>query len=105
MIKIWHSTIVIKGVECMHKFLPVGSVVLLKGATQGVVVIGYNIVEEGSKDVWDYLGCAYPIGVLSSDKNLLFNREQIEKVLFTGYIDEEGKKFMDALDESEISKS
>ena len=74
----------------MHKFLPVGSVVLLKGATQGVVVIGYNIVEEGSKDVWDYLGCAYPIGVLSSDKNLLFNREQIEKVLFTGYMDEEG---------------
>ncbi len=88
-----------------HKYLPVGSVVLLKGATQGIVVIGYCITEEGSSEVWDYLGCAYPVGVLSSDKNLLFNRDQIEKVIFRGYLDEEGEKFMKALDESEKSSS
>ena len=81
-------------------YLPVGSVVLLKGAKRGIVVIGYSIIEEGSQEVWDYLGAAYPIGVITSDKNLLFNRDQIEKVLFEGYKDEEGKSFLKALEES-----
>ena len=84
----------------MNEYLPVGSVVLLKGATRGIVIIGYSIIEEGSKEVWDYLGCAYPIGVVTPDKNLLFNRNQIEKVLFEGYSDEEGQKFLSSLTES-----
>ena len=83
-----------------NDFLPVGSVVLLKEATRPVVVIGFAVVEEGSKDIWDYLGCAYPIGVVDPTKNLLFQREQIDKVLFTGYTDEEGKKFLTQLTES-----
>ena len=82
------------------QFLPVGSVVLLKGATRGIVVIGYSVVEEGSDEIWDYLGAAYPIGVITPDKNLLFNRDQIDKVLFEGYADEEGKKFINTLTES-----
>ena len=57
-------------------YLPVGSVVLLKGAKRGIVVIGYSIIEE------------------------LLNRGQIEKVLFEGYKDEEGKSFLKALEES-----
>lgn len=81
-----------------NKYLPVGSVVLLKGATKGVVIIGYCVIEEGSKEVWDYLGCIYPMGVISSDRNLLFNKEQIEKVLFQGYADNEGNNFLDLLE-------
>lgn len=74
-------------------YLPVGSVVLLKEATRKIVIIGYAVREEGSSEIWDYLGCAYPIGVIGSDKNLLFNKEQIHQVIFRGYLDEEGKKF------------
>lgn len=83
-----------------NKFLPVGSVVLLKDATRPVVVIGYAAVEEGSNEIWDYLGCAYPIGVIGNNGNLLFKRNQIEKILFTGYIDEEGKEFLKQIEES-----
>ncbi len=78
-------------------YLPVGSVVLLKEASRPVVIIGYSVVEDGSEEVWDYLGCAYPVGVLGSDKNLLFQSHQIEKVLFIGYCNQEGKKFLNLL--------
>ena len=81
-------------------FLPLGSIVLLKDAKRYVVVIGYTVVEEGSKDVWDYLACAYPIGVVDSSKNLLFNKDQIKEVIFTGFRDEEGRKFRNKLSES-----
>ena len=83
-----------------NKFLPLGSIVLLKDATRYVVVIGYAVSEENSNEIWDYLGCAYPIGVISPNKNLLFNKDQIEKVIFNGYTDDEGTKFLDTLEES-----
>lgn len=82
----------------MDHFLPVGSIVLLKEATRPLVVIGYTVVEEGSTKIWDYLGCAYPVGVLGTNKNLLFQKDQIEKVLFMGYSDSEGKDFLSKLD-------
>ena len=80
-----------------NDFLPVGSVVLLKEATRPIVIIGYSVVEQGSKKLWDYLGCAYPVGVIGTDKNLLFQREQIEKVISVGYEDDECKEFLSSL--------
>lgn len=82
------------------EFLPVGSVVRLKNAKRDVVVIGYTIVEENSVKVWDYMGCAYPVGVVASDQNLLFNRSDIDCVVFIGYSTEEDKKFRKQLEET-----
>ena len=86
-----------------NSFLPLGSIVLLKDAKRYIVIIGYAVIEEGSSKVWDYMGCAYPIGVVNSTNNLLFNKEQIDKVIFTGFSDEEGDKFISILEDS-ISK-
>ena len=58
-----------------NNFLPVGSVVLLKDAKRPVVIIGFSVIEKGERKVWDYLGCAYPVGVVGTDKNLLFHRK------------------------------
>lgn len=77
-----------------QKFLPVGSVVLLKEATRAIVIIGYAVKEADRDQIWDYLGCAYPIGVVNEKNNLLFNHEQIEQVIAEGYSDEEGKKVL-----------
>ena len=77
-----------------NNFLPVGSVVLLKDAKRPVVIIGFSVIEKGERKVWDYLGCAYPVGVVGTDKNLLFQRNQIEKIISKGYEDEECKKFL-----------
>ena len=73
--------------------LPLGSVVLLKEATRYIVIVGYSMRENGENKIWDYLGCAYPMGVISNDSGLLFDREQIEKVVFNGFTDEEGDAF------------
>ena len=86
-----------------QSFLPLGSIVSLKGATRYVVVIGYTVVEEGEQKIWDYLGCAYPIGVVDPSKNLLFDQDQIEKVVFRGFTDLEGIRFLMKLNES-VSK-
>ena len=84
----------------MEELLPVGSIVLLKEAKRKVVIIGFAVVEDGSKEIWDYLGAPYPIGVLSNDKNLIFNRNQIEKVVFIGYSDDEDKDLRKEIDNS-----
>ena len=39
----------------------------------------------------------YPEGVISTDKNLLFDHTQIEKVIYMGYVDEEQKSFQEKL--------
>lgn len=75
------------------KVLPLGSVVLLKGAKRYLVVMGYLMVTEGSDKVWDYMGCAYPIGAVSSEATLMFDAKQIDKVVFEGFSDEEGETF------------
>lgn len=79
------------------EFLPIGSVVLLKEATRKVVIIGFAAVEEGDTKLWDYMGCAYPAGVISSKSTLLFDKTQIEKVISVGYSDDEDKEFRNDL--------
>lgn len=74
-------------------FLPVGSIVLLKDATQMVSIIGFVPVEENDNKIWDYLGAPYPFGVLEKNKNLLFNRNQIEEIVAVGYSNADDKEF------------
>ena len=80
-----------------NEILPLGTVVLLKDATRYLVVIGYSIVAQGEDKVWDYLGCPYPVGVVSTNSNLLFDKEQIDKVVHRGFSDEEGEKFINQI--------
>ena len=79
-------------------YLPVGSVVLLKGAKQKVVVLGYAVKEDGEDKIWDYLGAPFPVGIIKSDMNLLFDKSQITKIYHTGYKDEDSVKFLEALE-------
>ena len=51
--------------------------------------------DEGT--MFDYAGCMYPEGFLSSDQTALFNHDQIEQVYHVGLVDEEEKKFKETL--------
>ena len=84
-----------------EKYLPIGSVVLLKNAKKRVMVTGFiaRAQETGDK-IFDYMGCLYPEGVVSSDKNLLFNHDQIDKIFYLGYTDEEWKSVQDKLNKT-----
>lgn len=84
-----------------EKFLPLGTVVLLKSGTKRLMIIGYCAFDEAKKDkAYDYIGCLYPEGVISSKQMALFNHSQIQKIDFTGYSDEESKKFNEVLKRS-----
>ena len=80
-----------------EKFLPIGTVVLLKNATKKVMITGFYVKAEGHEEVFDYTGCIYPEGVISSTQNCVFNHEQIDKIYHIGLIDEEEKKFKEVL--------
>ena len=43
------------------------------------------------------MGCIYPSGVISTDNTFLFNHDQIEKLFFIGYNDEEWEFFNSGL--------
>lgn len=71
------------------KFLPIGTIVLLKEATKKVMIAGFLAAEnEESKDIYDYVGFPYPEGITSSKEFLLFNHDQIKEVFYEGYKDE-----------------
>ena len=91
--------------EKKNSLLPIGSVVLLKGGTKRVMVIGFapkvaNTEGKNQKyDIWDYSGCIYPEGLLSSDQILVFDHSQISEVFSVGYEDDEEKEFKKNLTE------
>ncbi len=80
-----------------QKFLPIGSVCILKDATRKVMITGFLAKGESSDKVYDYVGCMYPEGVLSSQQNLLFDHDQIVKIFSLGYKDEEETNFKSRL--------
>ena len=48
-------------------------------------------------NIFDYCGCMYPEGVISSERNLLFNHDQISRILYMGYNSEKEKEFKEKL--------
>ena len=81
-----------------EKYLPIGTVCLLKEATKRVMIIGYAAKGKETGDtMYDYVGCMYPVGVIRSDQNLLFNHEQIKDIYYMGYVDDEWKELQPKL--------
>ena len=70
-----------------EKYLPIGSVVLLKKANKMIMINGYCAVAKNLSDkVFDYRGCPYPEGIISSTGVALFNHDDIQKVEYLGYL-------------------
>lgn len=87
--------------EIGEKFLPIGTVVMLKGGKKRVMITGFCAFDEKNKGkIFDYAGCIYPEGFLNSNTTCLFNHEQIEKVYHLGLAeDDEEKSFKIKLNE------
>lgn len=77
-----------------EKFLPVGTVVLLKGGKKRVMIIGFcAMAKEKEGKIFDYCGCIYPEGLMASNQTCMFDHSQIEKVFYKGLVDEEETEF------------
>ena len=79
-----------------EKFLPIGTVVLLKNGKKEVMITSYCIFpnnteyKEGqevkaTKKMYEYAGCIYPEGILDSNVSCAFNHDQIVQILHIGY--------------------
>ena len=83
-----------------EKFLPIGTVVMLKGGSKRLMITGFCTMDAKNPDtMFDYCGCLYPEGIVRSDQNGLFNHDQIERVYHKGLVDEEERQFKAKLNE------
>ncbi len=84
-----------------EKFLPIGTVVTLKGADKRVMILSYLIFPTGEKEakkMYDYGACSFPEGVVDSKVGIGFNHTDIEKIDHMGLKeDDEFKKLNDLL--------
>ena len=86
--------------EMRDKFLPIGSVILLEGGKKKIMITGFcSISSEDKTRVYDYSGCIYPEGYLSSNQICLFDHEQIGEICFIGYENEEEESFKKQLND------
>lgn len=78
----------------MYKdLLPVGSIVRLIGGERRLMVCGRVICKANEENIYDYVGCLYPQGVVSSSNLYFFNRDAIEDIYFIGFQDKEEMEF------------
>lgn len=83
-----------------EKYLPIGTVVLLKNAKKKVMITGFCTVPNSEPNVmFDYSGCMYPEGFVSNTQTALFNHNQIEKIFYIGYESEEENEFKQKLND------
>ena len=78
------------------EYLPIGSVVLLKGATKRIMINGFYAKNE-SNEVFDYMGVLYPEGHIGEQFQYMFNHEDIAEIVFRGFEDEERTQFLSML--------
>lgn len=77
-----------------EKFLPLGTVVLLKKGVHKVMIIGYGVQDsKNPKKYFDYMACMFPEGVLSLENSFAFNHEDIKTIYHLGFEDESVKEF------------
>lgn len=70
----------------MIDLLPVGSIVktdLTKPIS--IMIIGYYPIDRNTSTCYQYAGALYPSGLSESNRVLLFNHNDIKKILFEGY--------------------
>ena len=77
----------------MEKYLPLGSVVLLKDGYKEIMIYGRLQTHATTGKLYDYVACLYPEGNISPEFTFMFNHEQIREVLFVGYQSEKEAEF------------
>ena len=81
-----------------EKYLPIGTVVMLREGKHRLMITGFCASEfEVQKKVYDYIGCFYPEGLITLDRCILFNHNDIDKIYYLGLSDNEEKQFKQKL--------
>ena len=78
----------------------IGRIIYLKEGSQKLMIINRGpIVDiDNQKSIFDYSACNYPVGVVE-DQIYYFNEENIDKVVFEGYSDQDETRFQELFKE------
>ena len=76
-----------------EELLPIGTIVLLNNGQKRLMIVGRFAIKNDSDELFDYLGCLYPEGIISDKTNFLFNDSDIKEVVYKGFTDEEDEDF------------
>lgn len=87
----------------MRQYLPIGSVVMLKGGNKRVMICGRIQTRIEDNKIFDYTACLYPEGYMDAQSMYLFNNEDIDTVYYIGMQDVEEFRFRDLM-EQELAK-
>ena len=70
------------------------------------MICGRVVCKSGSDEIYDYVSCLYPQGILGDDSLFFFNRDAIEELFFIGFQDQEEMTFrkgvLDTLGELQV---
>ena len=81
--------------------LPIGSVIMPKGGSHRLMIIGYGQrLVENPEQLYDYVGCPFPEGFLNAEHNFLFNRDQIERIDHMGHLTEGQMAYAEKIEEA-----
>lgn len=81
--------------ERINSLFPIGTVVKIKDAVKKLMIVG--ILQCSESKEYDYMGLLYPEGYLTENHIFLFNHEDIEEVMYVGYMDVEHQVFRTTL--------
>ena len=81
-------------------FLPVGSIVSIRFNTNKFMIMGFCTFDGNTNEIYDYSAVPYPEGLIDLDDVCMFNRAIVKKVFHLGFIDDDEKKFKQALNEA-----
>ena len=70
--------------KSLKEVLPLGSVILLAGREERVMIIGHNQVQRETKQTFDYSGVLFPKGYQGSESLYYFDREEIVYIFQMG---------------------
>ena len=79
----------------LEKYLPLGSVLMLKNGRHRVMIVGYcvKLAEDPNAPIYDYMGCLFPEGIFTTEQSMAFNHTDIDKVYHLGLVDQEVNNF------------
>lgn len=83
----------------MRRFLPLGSVVKVRGVEHQIMIYGRAQQDLSSNEVFDYIGCEYPLGMRDINTGILFNNGAILEVFYVGFQDAEELEYRKAFTE------
>lgn len=76
--------------------LEIGSIVYLKSGNQKLMILsrGAIVQEKNEQILYDYVACLYPFGYVEQQM-IYFNEENIDKILYHGFRDEDEERFQE----------